>query len=619
MNLFLMPLDDERRWYRYHQLFADVLRDRLLRGAAPAEIETLHRRASRWFEQRNLVAEAIRHALAAQDWDQAARLVEHASSAVVLGNMQQHQTLRTWLQALPEQVVRVRPKLCLLRARLAMLTDLEQVAYWVRHAEQAIELVGPAEDVSNTRGEVAALLAGLAASQGAAADAIGYAQQALTDLDTANLGVRGEVMQYLARAYLVQHDAGRAAEAFAQMSSLARTAGDHIASFIPETNLAYLQRLQGKLSLAILTCRRTLDVAAEHGAEAAPDASWVLAGLADLLRERNDLDAALAYARGAAARGKQLAIPNLTLLCSLVLARVHQARGEVAQALAIVGEMRAITEQFRVLPLQGLFRAFEAQLHLQQGDLTSAMALVGEQEPSETDLYWISPILVVYSNEHLAIARAQAQLAHGRATCDQRQLREALGLLGQQQERAEREELPWLRVKLFALQALAEQALGNLPQALRILRRAVELATPEGLMRVLLDEGVPMKLLIADCRSQIAQKARDQSLARTGSLLVYIDKLLAAFPDSRAQVRNEPATNDQSEIHNLQSAMVEPLTARELDVLRLLGSGLSNQAIAQELVVAVGTVKRHIANILSKLQVDSRLAAVAHARELGLL
>jgi LuxR family maltose regulon positive regulatory protein len=410
-------------------------------------------------------------------------------------------------------------------------------------------------------------------------------------------------MEYLARAYLFQHDAGRAAEAFAQMSRLARTAGDHIATFIPETNLAYLQRLQGKLSLAILTCRRTLDLAAEHGADAAPDASWVLAGLADLLRERNDLDAALAYASDAAARGKQLAIPNLTLLCSLVLARVHQARGEVAQALAIVGEMRAVTEQFRILPLQGLLRAFEAQLHLQQGDLTSA--LVGEQEPSETDLYWISPILAVYSNEHLAIARAQAQLAHGRASGDQRQLREALGLLGQQQERAEREELPWLRVKVFALQALAEQALGNLPQALRILRRAVELAAPEGLMRVLLDEGPLLEALLAQSAEPGAQN---------DPLLTYVEHFLSAFPqpqrDAEAVLRSTLKRSN---------ALVEPLTARELDVLRLLGSGLSNHAIAQELVVAVGTVKRHIANILSKLQVDSRLAAVARARELGLL
>ena len=518
-NLFLVALDDERRWYRYHQLFADVLRERLARGVARADIAQLHRRAGQWFERHSLHAEAFRHALAAQDWALATRLVEHASSATVLGTMQHHQTLRSWLEALPEQIVRERPRLCLLRARLALLTDVAQASEWARHAEQALESAATPEATANTRGEIAALRTGLAASQGAADEAIQHAQQALADLDAANSGVRSEVMGYLARAYLMQHDPGRAAEAFAEMARLARRGGGDIGTFVPEANLAFLQRLQGQLFLASQTCQRSLEQAAARGVGMAPDAAWVLAARADLLREANDLDAALACASDAVARARQLAVPNLSLLCMLVLARVHTARGDAAQALALAGELRVLGEQFRVVALQPILQAFEAQLAIQSGNLAAAAALAGvESALPQTARYWISPIMVTYSHEHLAIAAAQVLLAQNRASADARHLQQARDLIDSLAAYAEREKLPWLRAKSLALEALADAALGDPSRALTRLSEALELAAAHGFVRVLLDEGAPIAALL----TQLAH-AED---ARTAA---HATALLAAF------------------------------------------------------------------------------------------
>jgi LuxR family transcriptional regulator, maltose regulon positive regulatory protein len=519
-NLFLTPLDAERVWYRYHGLFRDVLRDRLLRDRPAAEIALLHRRASQWFEQQGLPDDAIQHALAARDWNQAARLVARAAGALIPGNLGQHQRLRAWVTALPEEVVRAQPQLCLLRARIAVLTDIDQAAHWLGLAEQALVQREPDAAAANTRGELLALRAGVAVSRGAAAQAIAAAEQAFVDLDPANVGVRGELLQHLARAHLAQRDTRRAAAAFAQQAALARGA-DKIATFVPETNLAYVQRLQGKLAAAMYTCQQALAWATHTGAAAAPDASWALAALADLLREQNALDEALARAREAAARSKQLAVPNLSLLCTLVLARVHQARREYDQALALFGEIYATVDQFRVLPLHEMFRAFEAQLYLQQNRIALAQALVDEQELQvATDSYRISPILLVYHDEHPAIARAQLQLARGQASGDLSQLHEARRLLEQQQQRADDEARQWLQVKLLVLRALAEHALNNLPQALDLLRPAVALAAATGFLRLFLDEGPPLAALVSQLNAQAATN---------DPIGAYVARLLAAF------------------------------------------------------------------------------------------
>jgi LuxR family transcriptional regulator, maltose regulon positive regulatory protein len=171
----------------------------------------------------------------------------------------------------------------------------------------------------------------------------------------------------------------------------------------------------------------------------------------------------------------------------------------------------------------------------------------------------------------------------------------------------------------LVLQALILQAQGDIATALASLARALALAEPEGYVRVFVDEGAPMKLLIADCRLQIAQRAPGESSAHTGKLLAYIDKLLGTFSGSGARARNERATKDQSEICNLQSAMVEPLSERELEVLRLLAEGRDNAEIARALVVAVSTIKSHVNHIFGKLGVSNRLEAVLRARQLNLI
>jgi LuxR family maltose regulon positive regulatory protein len=219
--------------------------------------------------------------------------------------------------------------------------------------------------------------------------------------------------------------------------------------------------------------------------------------------------------------------------------------------------------------------------------------------------------------EHITLARVL--LAQEQSNRAGNSLLDAMGLLQRLLQAAEAGERMGSVIEILILQALAHQMQGDIPAALMPLSRALTLAEREGYIRMFVDEGPPVKLLIADCRLQIARRAHGESNAHTHTLLVYIDKLLAAFPGSGAQARNERATKDQSEIYNLQSAMVEPLSQRELDVLRLLATDLSGPDIARELMVSLNTLRTHTKNIYDKLGVNNRRAAVHRAEELKLL
>jgi LuxR family maltose regulon positive regulatory protein len=341
--------------------------------------------------------------------------------------------------------------------------------------------------------------------------------------------------------------------------------------------------------------------------------AYLLLGLTQC--EQNDLDAAEHTLTQCANLAHQYQVTMYEILAQFYLGQVLCAGGDLAGALDLVERAQAAGVHY-LSPLNlREIAGYRAMLWLKQGNLASAIGWAEHYEHADDPT---RPRFTAYDNDRFALAHIQ--MAQG-------QWDAAYAAVAKLLHNAEATNHGRYVIWALVLQALILQAQGDTAAALVPLERALTLAEPEGYVRVFVDEGAPMKLLIADCRLQIARRARDESSAPTGKLLAYIDTLLAAFPGSKAQAGNERPTNGQSEIYNpstalrtgLQSAMVEPLSARELEVLRLLAEGQDNAEIARALVVAVSTIKSHINHIFSKLGVGNRLEAVLRAQQLDLL
>jgi len=621
-NLFLVPLDDERHWYRYHHLFAEVLRERLTSGATSASVATLHRHASAWFERQELLPEAIDHALKAADFVQAARLIE-TISVPLLANRAIQDALSTWLAALPDAVVRARPRLCIAHAWLLFIRlDVPAALQRVQDAEQALQRNQLAADDQNIRGEIAATHALISAyiPRPDLAQVIAWGQQALTSLDPDNLAFRCVAAGALGMAYVKQGDITQAERAFGESAASGRASGNVYFAMAGIMNQVAMQRVRGAVQLALTTCRQTFAWMVEHDAQAAPSSGgyWYMS-MADLLREVNNLEAALRYATEGIALCDRGLNPYLRLCSHLVLARVKQAQGDLDGALDVVHQAVQLAQQHQGYPTWAtvLLPAVEAQLHLAQGDLAAGLqwAQTTSWEAGELQMVFASHDLL-YANEHSRIARAQVLIAYGRATADQALLHEATAYLDQLRQVAEAAGLVWLHTKVCALQALAYSALGDTGQALRDIGSALALAAPEGYIRLFVDEGAPMAALLA----QSAALGPAGAPAQGDPNSVYVERLLSAFPE-RPEARDMRLADAllASRLKPHASTLVELLSERELEVLRLIAAGHSNQTIADRLVVAVSTVKKHVNNIYSKLDVQSRTQALARAHDLNLL
>jgi LuxR family maltose regulon positive regulatory protein len=603
-NLFLIPLGDERKWYRYHHLFAEVLRNRLRQSTAsqPGLVLELHRRASAWFEHNGLLPEAVQHALAAADFERVADLIEH-SAGVLFARPGLHGLLNTWLAALPGEIMRARPTLCILLAWLLFdRAQIDAAEQRLQDAEQALRHADLTDAIRDRLGTIAGARAMAAALRGDATQAIAYAEQALPNLRPDNLRIRGVVNGSLAVAYLSRGDLARAEQAFAEAVAMGRAAGNEHLALWATSMQTCLQRARGALRLALATGRQALDRAGERGLQLAPGLGGLNISMADVLRERNDLGAALHHADEAVAYFMTWGNIYLLLISLLVLARVKQAQGDLDGALAVVRRAQPLAQEHNVAPMLALLAAFEAQVRLAQGDLAAAVDLVQGTEQSvwsvEPPLHMNSFPIFPYTYEHKDIVEAQVWIAQGQAAADRALLEQAIALLERRRDEAEARGLPWLRIKSFALQALAYRALGDRAQSeasARALGQALTLAEPEGYVRVFVDEGPPM--------AELLRRAQSRGIAPA-----YVNKLLSAFPDGglSSAVRRPPS-------------LIEPLNERELEVLRLIADGLSNREIAGKLIIALSTVKWHINNLYGKLHVRSRTQALARAKELGLL
>ena len=597
-NLFLVPLDDRRRWYRYHQLFADVLQARL-RDEQPDDVPDLHRRASGWYEQNGEPSEAIRHALAAGDFERAANLVELAIPA--MRRSRQEAAVHGWLELLPDEVVRVRPVLSVgVAGALLARGELEGVEGWLGDAERWLDgatglgqgsqapsaemVVVDDEGFRRLPAMIALYRAALALARGDVPGTVRHARRTL-DLSPAgdHLG-RAAAAGLLGLASWSSGDLEAGHSAYAECMAGLRRAGHIADTFGCAIALADIRLAQGRLGEAMRTYEQALQRAPEQGGPVLRGTADMYVGMSELHRERNDLPAATLNLLRSRELGEHMGLPQNRYRWRVAMARIRQAEGDLGGALDLLDEAeRLYVSDFfpNVRPVPAL----RARVSVAQGEVGAALGWARERGLSvEDDLSYLREF------EHITLARVLlARYATERA---ERSVHEATRLLERLLRAAEAGARWGSVIEILLLQALAHQARGDIPAALAPLQRALTLAEPEGYVRIVVDEGPSMAALL-------------QAVAKQGTARNYARRLLAAVSK----------TEDSTPANQ---GLIEPLSERELDVLRLLGTDLDGPEIARQLIVSLNTMRTHTRNIYAKLGVNNRRAAVRRAKELDL-
>ncbi len=623
-GLFLVPLDEVRGWWRYHHLFADLLRARL-QAEQPGRVQALHRAAAAWCDEHDLADDAVRHALAAGDAAWAARLVERHVETLL--GRSEGATLRRWLSALPAESVRDRPRLGLAQAYgAAMGFQCEALEALLDDAESALAASGadpyhdpagrPVSVLANVPAGIAFLRASLARLRGDAGLAAGDNRQALAQLgeddwlmgsfvrwnravtdwlggrlEPAERGLAEVLAERRAAGDAVRHVGGEPAEAFRAVAGGAEFFAGFLAMRVCY-DLGEVQRARGNLDAARATYRRALAEAGENSRSA--HTGLAHAGLAQVLYDRNELDAALDHATRGVTLCRQLAFTPPLATGLAVVARIRHAYGDAAGAREAMAEAGQAGLSPQVIPLFNPVPAQRARLLLAQGDVdaaaewTTAAGLRPDDEPD-------------YPREPGYLVLARVLLARDDPGA-------ALTLLQRLLDAAASQGRTGSVIEIQALRALALAARGDHAGALGGLAEAITLGRRPGYVRVLADEGAPMRALLAQlsgARPGQQDAARRVDRGYLAVLLRACDQAGAGPPRGRAGAAPP--------------GLAEPLTDRELEVLRLLAAGRSNQRIAHDLVVALDTVKRHVTHILGKLGAANRTEAAARARQLGLI
>lgn len=566
-NLFIVPLDDERRWYRYHRLFADLLRQRLEREH-PELVPDLHRRASAWYLQEGLHSEAVRHLLAAGELVRAADLIDWIGWAMLArGEMR---VLLGWLDALPEDLVDAQPQLGMLHA-------------WALALSGRWDSLGGDEwqqDGGHTPGEVDALQAYLAAVQGDVASTIDLCTQALGLLPEEKWFSRSLVALSQGIAHFASGKPAAASQALAEAIALGRAAGPTYTILAAMSTLGHVQEARGALRQAAGTFQRAISLAADEGARPVPVAGVAYVGLAEVQYEWNDLDRALCSALEGVELTESGGFTSYLLAGYARLIEIYLARRDLEAASRTFATAERLAQIHDYPYMAGVLAGLQVRLWVAHGDLTAARE-------------WLRG-LVLGPAASVDLALEARYLAAVRALLATGQTGEALTLLAQVMAAAEENGRTGRLIEILVLQALAFQAQDDMKRSLAFLKHALTLAEPQGYVRTFVDEGEPAARLL---RRAVVE----------GIVPGYAGRLLAALEESRQHA--PPATQ----------TLVEPLTEREREVLRLVAAGLSNPEIARELVIAVSTVKSHINHIYGKLGVKNRMLAIDRARAVGLL
>lgn len=589
-NLFIVPLDDERRWYRYHHLFADLLGNILRQALSPESVCALHRHASEWHEQHGSLDDAVKHALQAGGSKRAARLIEQAARTTMLhGGLNK---LLRWLEALPEELLRARPRLRLYQGWALHLSGRSDVAERIlQEAKKALPSLPPSPDNVALRGELAALLAGVATLREDTATVIQEAQEALTYLPDEDQISRARVYIALGTAYAYDDEAEKATQAWRQARELALEAGNLFLATGAIEMLAGMQIYhQGRLREGAQTLRQVLDLGTTQDGSRLPFTGTAHALLAEIYLEWNDLDAAASYLKTGIELLQRGGIGYGLTHTYCAKARLEQAVGDAQGALEALQTARRATEACPLWHIIIHQASRQVRLALWLGDVeTAARWATGDPLNIKRE---ISENLPLYLREVQQIALARVHLARG-------ETEKALATLDRWHAQAQAAGRMAQVLEICLVKALALQAQGDSAAALESLAQSLSLAEVEGYVRLFVEAGEPMAALL--------RRAVSRGIAPG-----YAGKLLAAC-DASGQGRAEAAP-----AHSQAQPLVEPLTRRELEVLQWICEGLANQEIAERLVVTLNTVKKHASNVYGKLGVNSRAQAIIRARELGL-
>jgi LuxR family maltose regulon positive regulatory protein len=595
-NLFIVPLDNKRGWYRYHHLFADMLLQQL-RQTQPKQIPILHHKASEWYEQKGFIDEAIEHALHGEYFKRATYLIEYRFGADLIKKYvrSDQAKLRRWLTELPEEFVFSKPYLCTLHAwNLFSIGQLDAADECLQTVEQMLapdtdqELVSsPDKDqLSDTNrmkllGTVAAIRSFLIYYSGDITKTIWYARQALEYLPKQELTIRTAVLITLGDAYDIKGQMVEAHKARLDALVIGEASGSTFIILIANLRLAEILRQQGKLQQVIDICERQLKRADESGISEAPVVGWLLGIWGEVLAELNNLDRAIDQAK----KGVKLTTRDRHIsmigLSNLYLVRVLFSSGDMTGAEEVIQKMENFDQEYNLpllVPIQ--IYAWKVRVWLQQGKVEAASQWVEERElNADGEFSFLRDI------EYVVLARILIA---------QEKLDEATRLLQRLLEAAELRKHTSRIIEILILQAMVFHAGGDKIKTMVTLERAIVLAEPGGFIRIFVDEGP----LIAELLEKVLDEKNDVPRA-------YVKKLLSAFRlDKIIRTDDNP---------------INQLSERELDVLRLMEVGFSNTKIAKELYISLNTVKTHTKNINSKLDVHNRTEAVNKAKEIDLL
>jgi LuxR family maltose regulon positive regulatory protein len=578
-NLFIVPLDNERRWFRYHHLFAELLRKQLQQStafaASPGEdaVEELHLRASGWYEENGLELEAFHHAAAAKHVDRAARLLQ--GNGIPLHFRGIMAPVLKWLASLPANVLEARPSLMVMYASALVFTGQNSnVEQKLLTAEKALKKAEADENAQDLAGQVAFIRAMLAIPQYQGDIILTQSLRALEFLHPDNLSARSAATWTLGFAYQLQGDRPSASRSYREVISFGQSTPSIMITIAATTGLGSIQEADGQLVLAAESYERVIQLAGEPPLPAACEAHL---GLARIYYEWNELNAAELHGQQSMQLARQVASVDTYALCELFFTRLKLALGDVAGAAANLAKADQFIRKHNFVSRMPDIVAAQVLMLLHQGNLVAAAELARSQE--------------------LAISQARVHLAQGDAPT-------ALAVLKQLRQRTEKISSPDERLKIMALQVAAQYANGDKPEASELLVEALKLAETGGFIRLFIDEGIALAELVSES---------DLHKIMPG----YLSKLLASteaveqFDADISYLLPSPAPIAQN--------LIEPLSVRELKVLELIALGLSNREISERLYVALSTVKGHNQHIFDKLQVKRRTEAVARARELGLM
>lgn len=600
-NLFLIPLDDKREWYRYHHLFADVLNIHLM-AEQPEQVPALHERASQWHEQNGLTADAIRHVLAAKNFKRAAELIEKAIP--LMRQSRQEPTLLGWLKSLPEEIFQDHPVLNINYAGTLLQNGqfdgvesrLREIEQWLATPEDIRRqpIYVDEDDFQRLPSSVHMYRAAIALVKGDVTNATSHASKVLELAREDDDFPRGAASSLVGLASWTSGDLEAAYQMFAKGMSHLQNVG-YISDVIGgSVTMADIRTTQGRLREAMGIYERGLQLATKQGTPALRGAADMHVGMSGLYYERNELNIAEQHLLKSRELGELNGLPKNPYRWRAAMARIQEVYGNPDEALDLLNEAEPLYRSDfspNVRPVEAL----RVRVWIKQGELEKAIAWANEKKLSiEED--------PSYLREFEQITFARILLSQYQSVHAENSLNDTLGLLERLLKAAESGGRNGSVIEILVLQALAYQMQEDVPAALSVLERALKLAEPEGYIRMFVDEGADMETIL---REVAARKI----------MLEYTSKLLAAFESERKGIGEETSPSAAP----VSGSLIEPLSQRELDILRLFKTELSGPEIAQELVIALSTVRTHTKSIYNKLNVNNRRAAVKRAIELGLM